>query len=89
MNAEHQRLLRDMLEARREYDSATQVQSVAWRKYLDAQAAFTGKFSKTDYPLGPFVVGEILIEHEQYGDSWPPERNVFNYRDVIRCPTSE
>ena len=89
MTAENERLLRAMLAAKLAYDSVTREQHRLWGAYMDAQAAFTGKFSSTQYPLGPFVVGETLIEHEEQSETWPPKTCVFGYRDVIRCPTSE
>lgn len=89
MNEEHQRLLREMLEAHRAHAAATAAQHRAWEAYLRAQSEFMGKFAKCDYPLGPFVVGDVLIEHEMYQDTWPPSRKVFDFSSVIRCPTSE
>jgi hypothetical protein len=89
MTQEHERLLRAMLEARKTADAASEEARRAWQAYLDAQTVFTGRFASTDYPLGPFVVGTVLIEHEEIAETWPPKRNVFNYRDVIRCPTSD
>lgn len=89
MTEEKQRLLRAMLDARRKFDAASEEQRLAWLAFLEAQTQFTGMFSSSDYPLGPFVVGEVLIEHEHCSDVWPPKDNVFTYRDVIRCPTSE
>jgi len=89
MNLEHQRQLRAMLAARREYEAATKAQMDSWAKYLEAQAAFMGHFSQNDYPVGPFVVGETLIEHDNIEAKWPQRETIFSFREVIRCPTSD
>ena len=89
MTSDTERLLRAMLDAKRAYDAASDAQSRAWKAYLDAQTAFTGKFSGGDYPLGPFVVGTTLIEYENYTATWPPKDRVFSYTEVVRCPTSD
>ena len=89
MRDDHQKLLRAMLDARRAFEEANKEQSRTWGDYLDAQAAFVGKFAETDYPLGPFVVGTTLIAHKHTDVRWPPAIEVFDYTDVIRCPTSE
>ena len=89
MTEEHQKLLRAMLDARLKFEDATEAHTRAWKAYLQAQADFTGKFASTDYPLGPFVVGTSLIEHDIRSEVWPPTEDVFSYRTVVRCPTSE
>ena len=89
MRDDHQKLLRAMLEAKRALDAATAAQNRAWEDYLAAQASFTGKFAQSDHPLGPFVVGDVLVEDRWDGDQWPPTRKVFDYRPVVRCYTGD
>lgn len=90
MGPDKESALLAMIEARKEYDAAQEVSNRAWQKFLTAQGNFTGKFAKSDYPLGPFVIGTTLMEHRQSHDSeWPPTEDVFRYTEVIRCPTSE
>ena len=89
MTEHKQKLLRAMMDARRKYEETNEVQRLAWRSYLEAQSAFLGQFAKSDYPIGPFVCGDVLIEHASPDIEWPPSTTVFEYRGVMRCPTSD
>lgn len=90
MREDHQVLLRAMLDAMRAHQAASAAERTAWKAYMEAQASFTGQFATSQHPLGPFVVGTMLIEHEpNFDDTWSPKDNVFSYSEVIRCPTSE
>ena len=81
--------LRAMLAAWNAVRAASDELRAKQKAYIDAQSAFTGKFSQNEWPLGPFVVGETLVEHRPTDESWPQQSDQFRYSKVIRCPTSE